>query len=67
MSDVRVTMRHVRAAKLCARGARDWCLRYDFDWLVFLAEGLPAEQVMATGDAIATRVVAMAVQEAARG
>lgn len=60
-------MRHVRAARLCAGGARAFFQRYGLDWGRFLREGIPAEQLEATGDALAARVVAMAREEAGRG
>lgn len=67
MSDVRVRMPHVRAAKLCARGARDWCARHGFDGSALMTEGLSAESLEATGDAFALRVVAIARAEEADG
>ena len=51
-TDVTVTMEHVRAARMCSRGARAFFERHGLDWQRFLAEGLPAEQIEATGDAI---------------
>lgn len=62
-----VTMRHVRAAKLCSRGARTLAARHGLDWTRFVREGLPASLVEATGDAFALRVAAAARKEAARG
>lgn len=55
-----VTMRHVRAAKMCARGARGWFARHGLDYGRFLREGLPADQLLATGCALAKRVVEVA-------
>lgn len=59
---VMVTMQHVRGAKMCSRGARAFFERHGLDWERFLREGLPVEQVEATGDAMA-----FAVAEVARG
>lgn len=67
MAAVVVRMRHVRAAGLCASGARSWCQRHDFDWTVFLTEGVAAEEVTSRGCALADRVVAVARQEAEGG
>lgn len=50
----------IRAAKLCFQGARPWFRRHGLDWQAFLAEGLPAEVLAATGDTLALRVIAEA-------
>lgn len=55
-----VTMAHVRAAGMCSRGARAFFIRHNLDWAEFLAAGLPAETISATGDAMALRVVEVA-------
>ena len=55
----------IRAARLCFQGARPWFRRHGLDWQAFLAEGLPAEVLAATGDALALRVIAEAAQRAA--
>ncbi|HXG28026.1 MAG TPA: hypothetical protein VNJ47_04170 [Nevskiales bacterium] len=59
-SDVLVTIAHVRAAGLCAPGARTWFARQGLDFRAFLAQGLPASILLATGDAMAARVVGVA-------
>lgn len=59
-----VTMRHVRQAHMCSRGARAFFARHGLDYGRFLREGLPAEQIRATGDAMALQVVAIAEREA---
>ena len=56
----------IRAARLCFQGARPWFCRHGLDWQAFLAEGLPAEVLAATGDALALRVIAEAEKRAAR-
>lgn len=55
-----ITMRDVRAAHQCSRGARAFFERHGLDWQRFLSEGLPAEDIEATGDAMALRVVEIA-------
>jgi hypothetical protein len=60
-------MRHVRAARLCTRGARAWFKLYKFDYNDFLANGIPAGVLEATGDPLALRAVAAAMEEAANG
>lgn len=63
-SDVRVHMRHVRAARLCARGSRAWVQHNGFDWNEFITSGLPASALRATGDPIVLRAVVEAEKEA---
>ena len=62
-----VYMRHIRAALLCSRGTRGFFRRHGLDWGRFLAEGIPAEKLSATGDAMALRVVAIAEYERGQG
>jgi len=62
-SELRCYMRHIRAAKICAGGARDWWPKKGLDWRDFLANGIPAEVLTATGDAFALKVVREAERE----
>lgn len=55
-----VKMCHIRAAKMCSRGARAFFERHGLDWSKFLSEGLPVEQIEATGDAMALQVAKVA-------
>lgn len=57
---MKVTMRDVRAAKMCSRGARLFFIKHDLDWFAFLKEGIDADTVLQTGDAMAARVVEVA-------
>lgn len=59
-TQVIVKMEHVRAARMCSRGARAFFARHGLDWQVFLEKGLPAETLVATGDAMALQVVEVA-------
>lgn len=59
-SSVIVTMKDIRACKMCSGGTRDFFRRHNMDWSKFLAEGLPEEQFIATGDAMAMQVVEQA-------
>ncbi|HFH2990174.1 hypothetical protein [Pseudomonas aeruginosa] len=52
-----VTIDDVRAAGLCVNGTRVWFARHDLDFRTFLREGCSAETLLATGDAMALRVV----------
>lgn len=63
ISELRVHMRHVRAAKLCAGGARRWFAMRGLNWTEFLAEGIPAKELLKTKDPFAAKVVAIARKE----
>ncbi|MFN4342867.1 MAG: hypothetical protein ACK4FE_12670 [Azonexus sp.] len=58
--DVTVTIDHVRAAGLCVHGTRTWFARHGLDFRAFLREGCDADTLLATGDAMAQRVVEVA-------
>ena len=62
-----VTIRHVRKAMLCMGGARNWFASHGFDWGDFLENGKDADELDATGDALAHQVTAIARQEVANG
>ena len=51
-----IKMRHVRKNG-CSNGARGFALRHGFDWSDFLKKGIPEEKLLATGDAMAVRIV----------
>lgn len=73
MDDIRVTMRHARAAQLagvgvlCAPGIRPWFARHRLDYRAFLRDGLPVGELEKVQDAFAQRAAAIAREEAARG
>lgn len=50
----------MRALGYCNRGARSWFARHQLDWAEFINQGIDAEQLLATGDAMAEAVVAVA-------
>lgn len=56
-ADVTVTIDDVRAVGLCVNGTRVWFARHDLDFRAFLREGCAADTLLATGDAMALRVV----------
>ena len=62
----RVYPQDLRAAKICFGGARPWFRRHGLDWQAFVAAGIEAERLEATGDALAFRVTAVARQREAR-
>ena len=55
-----ITMRDVRAAKMCSTGARKFALRHNIDWLKFIKVGIDSSELIATGDAMALRLVEVA-------
>ena len=57
---IQVTIQDLRASRLCFQGARPWFARHRLDWQAFLRDGLDAEVLAATGDALALRVIAVA-------
>lgn len=57
----------MRALGYCNRGARQWFARHRLDWSDFLNQGIAAEQLLATGDAMAEEVVAIAKQRLLAG
>ena len=61
-TDVTVTIDDVRAVGLCVNGTRTWFARHDLDFRTFLRDGCDAETLLATGDAMALRVVEHARQ-----
>lgn len=62
-----VRFEHIRAAGLCASGARAWFARHHFSWSEFLENGKSAEELEATGDELAFRVTAVARKEVEDG
>ena len=63
MSDLIITINDVRAAGLCVNGSRAWFARHGLDFHAFVREGLDADTLLATGDAMALRVVEHARQQ----
>lgn len=59
-----ITIDHVRASGLCVHGTRGWFARQGLDFRAFLREGIDAQTLLATGDAMALRVVERARQQA---
>jgi len=60
VNEIRVTVEHVRAARLCSAGMRVWLDHHGIDFGTFLRDGVPVEQLEATGDAFALHVSAIA-------
>lgn len=60
-----VLHRHLRELGYCNRGARAFFARHGLDWRAFLAGGIQADLLAATGDAMALKVVERARAEGA--
>lgn len=54
--------KHLRTLRYCNKGAREFFQRHGLDWSLFISSGLPEEQFIATGDAMAIRLVEFARQ-----
>lgn len=65
MEDVIVRVEHLREAKMCVRGVRQWFARHGLDFDRFLTEGIPASEVEALNDALGNMVVKIARDAAA--
>lgn len=54
-----IIVRHVDMRELgyCNRGARSFFARHGLSWAEFLAGGIEADRLLATGDGMAARVV----------
>lgn len=61
-----ITMRDVRAAKMCSRGARLFFKRYGLDWSQFIASGVESSVIEETGDAMGLKVVEVALERRGR-
>jgi hypothetical protein len=57
---MKIYMRHVREVFMCSRGARQFFDRHELNWTDFLRNGIDAEIIEATGDAMALKVVEVA-------
>lgn len=54
---MKVTIDDVRKAGHCVAGARRWFDAHGLDFRKFLKEGIPVEDFLASGDALAQQVV----------
>ncbi len=63
--DPTVTVEHLRKARLCSRGARQWFVRHGLDYMQFLNHGYPASVLEGTGDALGKLVAGIARKESA--
>lgn len=63
--EVRVFPRHIRAAKICMGGSRQFFVKHDLDWNDFVSNGIPVNTLERIGDPIALRAARQAEAEAA--
>lgn len=61
-----IGMKDVRKMGWCAKGARDFCSANNIDWQTFRTTGVPAETMLATNNAMATKLVKAAEDERRR-
>lgn len=54
-----ITIDDIRQAGICVAGARPWFRQHGLDFADMLKNGIEAERLLATGDAMAIRVVEM--------
>lgn len=52
-----ITIDDIRATGHCTRGARQWFTANRLDFGAFLKQGLPASELLKTGDSLAQQVV----------
>lgn len=57
---MKITMRDVRAAKMCSKGARKFFARHNLDWHDFLRNGIDVEILEQIDDAMCQRVIEVA-------
>lgn len=57
---MRIYMNHIREAKMCAKGTRQFFVNRGWDFQDFLKNGIDAEKLIETGDAMALQVVEVA-------
>jgi hypothetical protein len=53
----RVTVQDIRTARYCLAGVRPWFRRHRLCWHDFLAHGIDAATLLATGDALVEPVI----------
>lgn len=58
-----IYIRHVRKAKYCLSGTRAFFKKHNLDYQDFVKNGIIAQNLLDTGDAMAARVVEIAKDE----
>jgi hypothetical protein len=57
MTPLILTLEDCRRHGFCCRGVKTWLERNGWDWKTFRAEGMPAETVIGTGDAMGRELI----------
>lgn len=65
--DLMITIKDVRQAGHCVRGAKEWCDRNNFDFRRLIDDGLTAREVAGTGDEHGIRTVRMKMERIGNG
>lgn len=65
--ETRVYHRHIRAAKICMSGSREFFSKHDLNWTDFLENGIAVRKLEEIGDPIALRAAREAVEEEQNG
>ena len=60
-------MRHVRNAKICPPGARQFANKHNIDWQDFLMNGIDADVLLAMNDARVNHIVEVARKDLNNG
>lgn len=64
MQALKITPAHLRQAGYCPSGARAFAHRYHLDFGQFIRDGfITADKILATGDAMADKIVAVALTQ----
>ena len=67
LSGLVITLDDARGASKCSEGMQQFAARTGLDWRRFVLDGLPATELVATGDPEALEVVRQAVRSRADG
>lgn len=65
--DLRITIKDVRLAGHCVRGAKDWFQNHNFNFEDVIRDGVLARDMVATGDEQGIRVVQMKLEREING
>jgi hypothetical protein len=60
VTEPRITIADMRAAKICASGARETARHYGIDWSEFVQHGMTCDDAEATGNAVLIDLAAKA-------
>lgn len=64
MTEIRITTKHIRMAKVCMDGARYWFTDRGYSWIDFLENGAPISMVETIDDPFAIEICRLAREDA---